>query len=289
MKLRHPLQWVFAAIVLLLTAVLIKGFATTPNIEWSVVGHYLFSRDILAGVLLTLVLTVLGMGFASVIGLGLALMRLSPNRVLQALSTGYIWFFRGIPALVLLLLLFNLALVFDKLTIGVPFTDVVFVGASTNELITPFVAAVVGLTLAEAAYMAEIIRAGIMSVDKGQFEAGMSLGMTRSYMLRRITLPQAMRVIIPPVGNEALTLLKTTSLVAVISGQELLARAQLISSDNLRVVELLLVATFWYMVITSVLSFGQVFIERRFGRGFSPRDSTAPTARRFSFRPGGGV
>lgn len=268
-RLRHPGQWVGAALVLLATAIFAQGFASSPNIDWAVVRHYFTDRTILIGVGVTVGLTALAMVLASALGLALAVMRLSENRVLRVLSTVYVWFFRGIPALVLLIFTYQLALVFPHLSVGIPFTHTSFARASTNAVITPFFAAVLGLSLAESAYMSEIMRAGILSVDRGQTEAGLSLGMKRGYLLRRITLPQALRVIIPPTGNETIGMLKGTSLVSVISGQELLTRAENIYQANYRVIELLLVATTWYLLLTSVLTLGQHFIERRYGRGFA--------------------
>ncbi len=269
--LRHPGQWVLAALALLFVAVVVRAFAASPNIEWSVVGDYLFSGTVLTGVGVTVGLTVLSMIIASLIGLTLAVMRLSDNRVLRSLSQVYIGFFRGIPVLVLLIFVYNLALVIPELSLGVPFTDITFAETKTNAAITPFIAALIGLAFSEGAYMGEVIRAGILAVDRGQTEAALSLGMKRGYLLRRITIPQAMRVIIPPTANETLAMLKGTALVSVIAGRELLTRAQQVSAENYRVVELLLVATFWYLVLTTIFSVGQHFVEQRYGRGFGPR------------------
>ena len=273
--LRHPGQWVVAALAVLMTAVAVNAFAGSENIDWGIVRNFLFSETILIGVGVTVGLTILSMLIASLIGLAIAVMRLSDNRVLRTLSTLYLGFFRGVPLLVLLIFVYNLALVVPTLSLGIPFTDIEFFETSTNAAITPFIAAVIGLSFAEGAYMGEVVRAGILAVDPGQTEAGLSLGMTRGYLLRRITIPQAMRVIIPPTGNETLAMLKGTALVSVIAGRELLTRAQQISSANYRVVELLIVATFWYLVLTAAFSAVQSIVERRYGRGFARRSTTA--------------
>jgi polar amino acid transport system permease protein len=273
--LRHPGQWVIAALALLMTVIVVRAFAGSENIDWGIVGEYLFSSTILIGVGVTVGLTILSMVIASLIGLAIAVMRLSDNRVLRTLSTLYLGFFRGVPLLVLLIFVYNLALVVPTLSLGIPFTGITFVDTSTNAAITPFIAAVIGLSFAEGAYMGEVVRAGILAVDPGQTEAGLSLGMRRGYLLRRITIPQAMRVIIPPTGNETLAMLKGTALVSVIAGRELLTRAQQVSAENYRVVELLIVATFWYLVLTAAFTLVQGVIERRYGRGFGRRDTAA--------------
>jgi polar amino acid transport system permease protein len=208
-----------------------------------------------------------------VLGVVVAVMRLSTNPVLKYVSFAFVWLFRGTPVLVQLIIWFNLALIFPHIGPG-------FAQADTNHVITPFVAALLGLGLNEAAYMSEIVRAGILSVDPGQTEAAHALGMTRTLMMRRIVLPQAMRIIIPPTGNETITMLKTTSLVAVIAANDLLTRAQAIYSSNYAVFELLLVASFWYLALTSVASVFQYFLERRFARGFSRHGPSGPGLRR---------
>ena len=197
------------------------------------------------------------------LGLVFAVMRLSKNPVLSAVSWFYIWFFRGTPVLVQLVIWFNLALVFQTFTIpGVYSKDM-------NDLMTPFVAALLGLGLNEGAYMAEIVRAGILSVDEGQTEAAQSLGMSSSQTTRRVVLPQAMRVIIPPTGNEFINMLKTSSLASVVLFNELFRSAQNIFSSTLQTIELLFVISVWYLVLTSVFSAGQYYVERRFSRGSS--------------------
>jgi polar amino acid transport system permease protein len=193
-------------------------------------------------------------------------MRLSPNPVVSAVSWFYIWFFRGTPVLVQIFFWFNLASVLPYIGLGIPFTTIHW-QAPTNSLIAPFLAATLGLGLNEAAYMAEIVRAGIISVEHGQSEAAQALGMTRMLLMRRIVLPQAMRVIIPPTGNETISMLKTSSLAFVASVPELFTRSQQIASANFRVIELAIVASIWYLAMTSILTVGQFYVERYFGRG----------------------
>ena len=201
-----------------------------------------------------------------VLGVILAVMRLSPNPVMSWVSWLYIWFFRGTPVLVQIFFWFNLNLVLKSFDIGIPFTPL-WLHANTNSLIPPFMAALLGLGLNEAAYMAEIVRAGMISVEHGQTEAAQALGMNRGLVMRRIVLPQAMRVIIPPTGNETISMLKTTSLAFGASVTELFTRQQQIATATYDVLELLIVASIWYLVMTSILTVGQYYIERRFARG----------------------
>jgi len=264
---RHPWRWVSAAAVFLIAADAIYTLITAPNMDWSVVGRYLFQRLILEGVSLTLALTVVAMVIGIVLGAILAVMRISPNPVMSAVSWFYIWFFRGTPVLVQVFFWWNLAIILPRLGIGIAPNGPWLLSASTNELITPFVAAMLGLGLNEAAYMSEIVRAGIISVDQGQTEAAQALGMTRLQVMQRIVLPQAMRVIIPPTGNETISMLKTTSLAFVATVPELYTRAQQIANFNFKVVELLTVASLWYLFMTSILTIGQYYIERYFARG----------------------
>jgi polar amino acid transport system permease protein len=201
-----------------------------------------------------------------VLGTILAVMRLSPNPLVSAASWVYIWFFRGTPVLVQLLFWFFIAALYPTIALGVPFGPQ-FVHIDANAAITAFAAAILGLGLNEAAYMAEIVRAGILSVDEGQTQAAQSLGMTRMQTMRRIVLPQAMRVIIPPTGNETISMLKTSSLASVITVAELLFSVQQIYDVNYRTIPLLIVASIWYLIVTTVLSIGQYYIERYYGRG----------------------
>jgi polar amino acid transport system permease protein len=264
---RHPWRWVSAVIVLLVAADAIYTLVAAPNMSWPIVGEYLFQRLILEGVGLTLALTVVAMAIGIVLGIVLAVMRISPNPVMAWVSWFYIWFFRGTPVLVQIFFWWNLAIVLPHIGIGLPPNGPWLWEEGTNQLITPFTAAMLGLGLNEAAYMAEIVRAGIISVEHGQTEAAQALGMTRLQVMQRIVLPQAMRVIIPPTGNETISMLKTTSLAFVATVPELYTRSEQISSANFAVIELLSVASIWYLFMTSILTIGQYYLERYFARG----------------------
>lgn len=258
---RHYGRWISAALVLVVLALLAVAFADA-KINWPTVPHYLFNDRVLSGAGNTLLITVLAMIIGIVGGTVLAVMRLSKNPVMSGVAYGYIWFFRGTPVLVQLLLWFNLALIFPILNLG-------FYKNEMNDVMTPFLAALLGLGLNEAAYMAEISRAGIQSVDDGQTEAAHALGMTGTKTMWRIVLPQAMRVIVPPTGNEVINMLKTSSLCYAIQFAELLKVVTDISSTNLASMEMLMVATIWYLVMTTVFSIFQFYIERHFARGSS--------------------
>ncbi|MBS0316186.1 MAG: amino acid ABC transporter permease [Proteobacteria bacterium] len=253
--LRRPGLWITSAVVAAFVAWVAASIWRNPNIVHPVIAQYQFASAILQGLRTTVVLAVLAALIGLTLGIVLAIMRLSSSPVLRWGSGLYTWLVRGTPLLVQILIWGNLALLFSR--IG-PF--------DTNALMTPFVASVVALGLNEAAYMAEVVRAGIVSVDRGQYEASIALGMSRALAMRRIILPQALRVIIPPTGNQFISLLKATSLVSVIAGGDLLTAAQNISSANLHTIELMLVATFWYLVLTTITSVGQYFIERRLAR-----------------------
>ena len=263
---RHPGRWVAVAVLAVLAAMFVNTVLTNDGFRWPVVGEYLFSPPILNGLQNTLILTVLSMLIGIVGGVALAVMRLSPNPVLSGVSAVYIWLFRGTPLIAQLLFWNFLAALYPRLSLGVPFGPE-FISFDTNQLINQFAACLLGLGLNEAAYMAEIVRGGLISVDQGQSEAAGALGMSRAQTLRRIVLPQAMRVIIPPTGNETISMLKTTSLVVVIGYFELLTSAQRIYSVNFLTIPLLIVVAIWYLALTSVLSVGQYYIERHFGRG----------------------
>ncbi|HKV86706.1 MAG TPA: amino acid ABC transporter permease [Candidatus Dormibacteraeota bacterium] len=280
MPVRHPWRWISAVVVLLIAADAIYTLISAPNMSWSIVGKYLFQRLILEGVTLTLALTVVAMAIGIVLGVVLAVMRISVNPVMSAVSWFYIWFFRGTPVVVQIFFWWNLAIILPHLGLGIPPNGPWLVSASTNQLIMPFTAAMLGLGLNEAAYMAEIVRAGIISVEHGQTEAAQALGMTRLQVMQRIVLPQAMRVIIPPTGNETISMLKTTSLAFVATVPELYTRAQQISSANFAVIELLTVISLWYLFLTSILTVGQYYIERYFARG-SQRELPATPFQRF--------
>ncbi len=227
---RHPGRWVTSAVVVVLAAMfvhsvtvstVVRGGQRQSRFQWDVIGHYLLSGPVLDGVVITIELTVIAMMIGIVLGIGLAVMRLSPNPIVSTASWLYIWFFRGTPVLVQLLFWYDIAYLYPSLSLGIPLLPS-FVHLNSNTLITPFAAAIFGLGFNEAAYMAEIVRAGILSVDEGQTDAAQALGMTRLGTMRRIVLPQASRVIIPPLGNETISMLKTSSLVSVVSVVELL-------------------------------------------------------------------
>ncbi|MDX6230552.1 MAG: polar amino acid transport system permease protein [Frankiales bacterium] len=266
---RHPGRWVAAAVVVVLLAMLVHSLFANPRWEWGVVGDYLFDHTVVHAVLVTLELTVLAMAIGIVGGILLAVARLSKNPVVSGASWFYIQFFRGTPILVQLLFWGYISAIFPRLTLGIPFGPA-FVHFSANSLISLFTAAVLGLGLNEAAYMAEIVRAGLLSVDSGQTEAAHSLGMTSGKTMRRIVLPQAMRVVVPPTGNETISMLKTTSLVIVLGLTiELLGTVQLIYGRTYQTIPMLIVASLWYLFLTSILTLGQYYVERYYGRGSS--------------------
>ncbi|WP_336660362.1 amino acid ABC transporter permease [Leucobacter sp. USHLN153] len=267
--LRRPWRWISAVVVLLVLAAVVYVIATNPNLDFGTVGHFLFDQRILEGVWLTIVITVISMAVSTLLAIVIAAMRLASNPVLSSVAWLYVWAFRGTPVLVQIVLWGYLGLLFDRIVLGVPFTEVVFWSVETNSLVTPFIAGLLALTLNQAAYSSEIVRAGMMSVDDGQREAAYSLGMAPLYTFRRVLLPQAMRVIIPPMGNELISMLKNTSLLSVIAVMELYTQASVISSSNLKQVELLIVVSAWYLFMTSVLSIPQYYLERRYGRGAS--------------------
>jgi polar amino acid transport system permease protein len=265
---RHYGRWVSAAIVLLLAAWLIQAGVRSHFIDFSIVRRFLTKPIILKGLRNTIILSVLAQATGIVLGVVFAVMRLSRNPVMKVVSAFYIWFFRGTPVLVQLFFWFNgVPSVFKHLTIAIPFTHVTLYSTPMVSFMTPFMAAFLGLSLNEGAYMAEIVRAGILSVDEGQVDAAQALGMRSMMTMRRIVLPQAMRVIIPPTGNEFISMLKTSSLASAITYAELLRVASDIYSTNLQPVPLLVVASIWYLVLTSVASVGQYYLERRFARG----------------------
>jgi len=256
-------------VVLVVLAAAIKSVATNPRFEWHVVRQYFTNSAILAGLRITLELTVIAMAMGIVIGVVLAVMRRSPVPVVSGTAWAYIWFFRGTPVLVQLLFWEFISALYPKIVLGIPFIGVTFYHGNANALITAFTAAALGLGLNEGAYMAEIVRAGILSVEEGQTEAAQSLGMSRLKTMRLIVLPQAMKVIIPPTGNETISMLKTTSLASVISVRDLLFNAQIIYARTFKTIPLLIVASIWYLIVTSILTFGQYYLERYFGKGTS--------------------
>jgi polar amino acid transport system permease protein len=266
---RHPRRWVATILVLYLGGALVHAAATNPNFDWGVVVANFHDGFVVHGVLNTLLLTVLAMVVGIALGTVLAVMRLSPVPIVSGAAWVYIWIFRGTPVFVQLLFWGSVAALTGRVVaVGIPLTGIVLFHAPVNTLIPPLVAAVLGLGLNEAAYMAEIVRAGIISVGEGQTDAAASLGMTRLQTVRLIVLPQAMRVIIPPTGNETIGMLKTTSLVGeAIAYPEVLYVVTQVYSVNFLIIPWLLIATVWYLLLTSILTVGQFYVERYFARG----------------------
>ena len=268
---RHPWRWVSAVVVLVLAAMAVNALITNPHFAWPTVRQYLFSDPILRGVGWTIWLTVASMVIAAVLALLLAVMRRSDNRVMRYVAWVYIWFFRGTPVYTQLAFWGLISVLYPRLSAGVPFGPG-FWHFTTSELINASRAAILGLALNEAAYLAEIVRAGLGSVDTGQSEAARALGMHSGTILRRVVLPQAMRVIVPPTGNETISMLKTTSLVLAVPFTLDLNYAQgAIANRIFAPLPLLVVAAIWYLAITSLLMVGQHYIERYYGRGFDQR------------------
>lgn len=261
-KKRHLGRLITGAILLLVLGLLLRSVLTNSRFGWSTVGTYLFNHDILHGVYLTLLLTVVCMCIGIVLGVILAVMRLSSNPVARVMALAYVSFFRGTPVLVQLIFWFNISALYPHLTFGLPGVDL-----NANQLVTPLLAGILGLGLHEAAYMAEIVRGGIRAVDKGQVEAARALGLRKSQILHRIVLPQAMAIIVPPTGNEVVGMLKTSSLVSVLAVGELLYSAQLIYSVNYQTIPMLIVASLWYLALTAIFSAGQFWVERYYSRG----------------------
>ncbi|MGW4394428.1 amino acid ABC transporter permease [Amycolatopsis nivea] len=286
---RHYGRWIAGVIILFLAFIVIRSVITNDALQWPVVGSYLFDSRILHGLQNTLLLTVLSMLIGIVGGVILAVMRLSPNPLMSGAAAVYIWLFRGTPLITQLIIWNFLGLAYSKIGLGIPFGPT-FISWDTNTLITQLTASLLGLGLNEAAYMAEIVRGGIQSVDGGQLEAASALGMSRGKTLRRIILPQAMRVIIPPTGNETISMLKTTSLVVVIGYFELMQVVRTIYSQNYETVPLLITAAAWYLFMTTVLTIIQYYIEKHFARG-STQTAARPTkwgSRMLSIRAGRG-
>ena len=275
---RYPERWVAAGIVLVLAAMFVNMLITNPAFNWPFMFEHMFSDPVVNGVWVTLSATVLSMVIGILLGVVLAVMRLSGNPVLVSVAWLYTWFFRGVPRLVLAVLFGNIAILYSTIHIGLPFDnywmpmlglegDARFFEIDVRTLLSGYMAGLLALALSEGAYMAEIIRAGLQSVNKGQTEAAQALGMGRSKIMRRITLPQAMRVVIPPTGNETIAMLKDTALLAYVPVTiELFYQLQAIGTRTYQIFPMLVAACLWYLAITSVLMVGQYFIERRFSR-----------------------
>jgi polar amino acid transport system permease protein len=258
----HWGRWLAAVLIVVILVAIGRAFAR-GQIEWSFVERFVTAPVILRGIVNTMIMAVAAMTLGIAIGVIVAIMRLSPNPVLRAVAAGYTWLFRGTPLILQLLLWFNLALVFP--TIGIPGLW----SARAVDVMTPFLAALLGLGINQGAYTSEVMRAGLLSVDIGQYEAAQAIGMNRLQALRRIILPQAMRVVIPPLGNEFIGLVKATSLASVIQYPEVLHSAENIYYANSRVIELLIVAGLWFLLVVSILTPLQMLLERRFARGIA--------------------
>lgn len=255
---RHPWRWLGAIAIVLSAVWVVRVLITTSAFGWPTVAEHMFSANVLNGLIRTLYMTFACSVLGVILGTGIAIMRMSVNPILSSVAAFYQWFFRGTPALVQLIFWFNLSTVFPSIA-----------GQDTNTLMTPFLAALLGLGLNFSAYYSEIVRAGILSVDEGQSDAAAAYGMSRAQVLRLIVLPQAMRVIIPPTGNEIIGMLKFTSLATVVSFGELLNSVQTVYNATYEIIPLLIVAALWYLILTSVLSTLQYLVERRLARGTS--------------------
>ncbi|MFC8364214.1 amino acid ABC transporter permease [Streptomyces griseorubiginosus] len=277
--LRNYGRWIAAAVSLTALAGLIGSLAKNDNLHWDVVGDYLFADLIFDGLGTTLWLTAAAMALGLGLGTLIAVMRLSSSPVLHGIAGAFVWVFRGTPLLVQIIFWGYAAALYKYVKIGIPFTDVTFFQTETNNLLTPAIAALLALGLNEAAYASEIVRAGIQSVDPGQAEAAHSLGMRPALTMRRIVLPQAMRVIIPPMGNETINMLKMTALVSVISAHDLMSNIQDVYAQNYQVIPMLVVASLWYLALVTVLSVPQAWLERRYGRGAARAQGPAPLQR----------
>ncbi|GGY08631.1 amino acid ABC transporter permease [Streptomyces djakartensis] len=265
---RHVGRWLTAAVALLLFAMVLNSVVRNDAFQWSVVGRYFTTAAVLDGLLLSLWLTAVVMVLGFLLGTVLAVMRLSANPVLRTLSWGYVWIFRSTPLLVQLLFWFNIGALYPTLGLGIPFGPQ-FLTVKTVNLLGPTLTAVIGLTLHETAYAAEVVRGGILSVDSGQTEAAQALGLSRRRTLRRIVVPQAMRSIVPTAGNMLIGTMKGTSIVSVLAVHDLLYSVQLIYNQTYQVIPLLMVATLWYIAVTTVLGAGQFYVERHYARGDS--------------------
>jgi len=260
---RHVGRGVVAVILLVLLLWLVQSLAFNQALDWPTVWKYFLDYNVLAGLGRTLLITAVSIVAAIVIGTALATMRLSNSRILQTLAWVYVWFFRSVPLLVLLVLAFNLSLLWPEVAIGIPFGGPTLWSIETQKLVNPLVAAILAFSLQQAAYTSEVIRASMLAVPVGQREAAAALGMTSGRALRRIVFPQAFRIALPPIANDTINLLKSTSIVAFIAVPDLMYSVQQIYSMNFRVMPLLVVATVWYTIIVSVLSAGQFLVERR--------------------------
>ena len=270
--LRHPWRWVLGVVLVGSIVALCASVLSSPNIDQATFSKYLFNGLIIDGAIKTVWITAISMVVATILATLLAVMRLSDNPLLKTFSILFVNFFRGTPLLLQIVFWGFLGLIWPTTTLGIPFTDIVFFQDKTSNIMSPIFAGIVALSLNEAAYASEIVRAGILSVDAGQAEAAKSLGMRGGYTLRRIVLPQAMRVIIPPMGNETISMLKSTAMLSLVAVTELYTRAQIISATNYRQVELMAVAGFWYLIMNAILSVPQSYLEHKYGRGIATQN-----------------
>lgn len=282
--LRHPGRTVAAAFLVLVVAALGYSMVTNENFGWATVWHYLFYPQIMQGLGRTLILTAVGMTLAVVLGILLAGCRMSENKVLSSVAGAYLWFFRGTPLLIQLVFWYNLSALYPRLGVSIPFGGPELFGAPTNSVLTLWTVALLGLALHESAYMAEIVRGGLLSVPRHQTEAAVALGMNNLQTFRRIILPQALRVIVPPTGNQVIGMLKYSSLVSVIALPDLLYSAQMIYTQTFETIPLLIVVSFWYLLCTSILTVFQQRIERYYGRGVAGHQSKTPATRGWAAR-----
>ncbi len=298
---RHPWRWVAIGVIAILVAMFVHMLVTNDAFQWAFMIDNMFRPPVMRGLRGTIALTILSMLIGVVLGVVLAVMRLSENPVLRTVSWAYTWFFRAVPRLVLAILFGNLGILWSRLEFGLPFDRQIgalfgindfearLFGIEANDLLTGFVAGMLALGLSEAAYMAEIVRAGIQSVDPGQAEAAAALGMGRGQVLRRIVLPQAMRVIVPPTGNETIAMLKDTSLVAFVPvANELFFQLRAVGATTFQVFPMLVAAALWYLFMTSILLVGQYFLEKRFSRGYGQSQRAQVRLRSIAAETGGG-
>jgi polar amino acid transport system permease protein len=296
---RHPGRWIASAVIAVLAAMFIHMLVTNPVFQWGFMFDNMFTPAVLRGARTTLIMTVLAMVLGVLLGIVLAVMRLSPNPVVSGAAWAYVWFFRAIPRIVLLFFIANLGALYATYDLGFPFDqqlmglfgfegDWRFLGLDGNQIFAGFTAGLLGLALSEGAYMAEIVRAGIQSVEPGQAEAASALGMSRGKTTRRIVLPQAMRVIIPPTGNETVAMLKDTSLlIAVPVTAELSFQLRAVGSRTFQIIPMAVAAILWYLALTSLLMVGQYFLEKRFSRGVGSKETRAQRGAREAQEVGG--
>ena len=296
---RHPGRWIASAVIAVLAAMFIHMLVTNPVFQWGFMFDNMFTPAVLRGARTTLIMTVLAMVLGVLLGIVLAVMRLSPNPVVSGAAWVYVWFFRAIPRIVLLFFIANLGALYATYDLGFPFDQQLmslfgfegnwrFLGLNGNQIFAGFTAGLLGLALSEGAYMAEIVRAGIQSVDPGQAEAASALGMSRGKTTRRIVLPQAMRVIIPPTGNETIAMLKDTSLlIAVPVTTELNFQLRAVGSRTFQIIPMAVASILWYLALTSLLMVGQYFLEKRFSRGVGSRETRAQRGAREAQEVGG--